>query len=279
MTQTAKQLLDWARAELFPILNDGAATDARILLAHVMGLDRGQLSTRLQDAVTDEQVTHFKEVIAQRAKRQPVSQIIGSREFWGRRFSVTPDVLDPRPDTETLIEEALKDREHKNILDLGTGSGCILLTLLAEWPNALGVGVDQSSKALAVATSNAIALGVAERAYFMQSDWFSNVTGQFDLIVSNPPYITARAMDEIEPDVRDWEPRMALTPEGDGLDAYRTIAAKVARYLTSDGRLFLEIGWDQADAVLEIFSQSGFNQGRCIRDLAGKDRILAFNAP
>ena len=276
MTQTVKTLLQWGLTQLSPIIKDVATTDVRVLMAYAMDIDRGLLGARLQDAPTPEQVIRFKAAIAQRMQHQPVAQIIGVREFWGRNFAVTPDVLDPRPDTETLIEEVLKGGAAENILDLGTGSGCILLTLLAEWPDARGLGVDQSQKALLVAQDNCRSLGLTDRVTLKQSSWFSDVTGKFDLIVSNPPYITADAMLTIAPDVRDWEPRMALTPEGDGLDAYREIARRVGQYLTPNGRIFVEIGWDQKQSVLDIFHEMGFSNSLCLRDLAGKDRVIAF---
>lgn len=278
MTQTVKQLLEWGVSQLKTALGDNASTDVRVLLAYTMDVDRGLLAGKLLDTVPTDQITEFKTAIAQRGKRQPVSQIIGVREFWGRDFVVTPDVLDPRPDTETLIEEVLKGDIPSRILDLGTGSGCILLTLLAEWPDVRGQGVDRSAQALKVAAQNAKALGVSDRAELIQSNWFSNVTGQYDVIVSNPPYISAGVMKVVAPEVRDWEPRMALTPEGDGLDAYRNIASKVADFLTPDGRIFLEIGWDQAKSVTAIFNDAGFSNGYCTRDLAGKDRVLVFKA-
>jgi len=276
VTQTVKTLLQWGLTQLSPVIKDGATTDVRVLLAYTIGIDRGLLGARSQEAVTSEQVRRFKTAIVQRMKHQPVAQIIGVREFWGREFAVTPDVLDPRPDTETLIEEVLKGGAATNVLDLGTGSGCILLTLLAEWPDARGMGVDQSKKALMVANDNCRSLGLTDRVTLKQSNWFSDVAGKFDLIVSNPPYIAADAMLSIAPDVRDWEPRMALTPEGDGLDAYREIARRAGQYLSPNGRIFVEIGWDQAQSVLDIFTETGFSDGLCVQDLTGKDRVIAF---
>lgn len=276
MTETVKSLLKWGAEQLPAVLADDAATDTRVLLAFALGIDRGILSARLTDDVQSKPEIWFRAAIAQRAQFQPVSQIIGSREFWGRRFTITPDVLDPRPDTETLIDAALKLGAQAKILDLGTGSGCILLTLLAEWPDAVGEAVDQSLKALEVAKGNAHSLDLGERARFYQSNWFSNVSGKFDLIVSNPPYITAAEMDEIAPDVRNWEPRAALTPEGDGLDAYRTIASNAMSHLSKTGTVLLEIGHEQAASVMTIFHDQGFTQGQCIQDMAGNDRILVF---
>jgi release factor glutamine methyltransferase len=274
VTQTVKTLLNQGLQRLKPVLGNDATTDVRVLLAYALDVDRGLLAARSQDPVSTKQSAIFQDAIERRYKRQPVAQIIGVREFWGREFIITPDVLDPRPDTETLIEEVLKAAPVSRLLDLGTGSGCILLTLLAEWPQAKGLGVDMSPKAIDIAQKNANALGLAARANLKQSNWFSNVTGQYDLIVSNPPYITADAMDTVAPEVRDWEPRMALTPEGDGLDAYRVIAQNAGDYLLENGRMFLEIGYDQAAAVLQIFSENSYSDGFCVQDMAGKDRVI-----
>ena len=279
MMQTTRDLLSWGLDQLTPVLGSAADTDARSLLAYVIGIDRGMLSVRMHDDVGDKIVEEFQKVIKQRLQRQPVSQIMGTREFWGRCFKITPDVLDPRPDTETLIEEVLEGTVPNTILDLGTGSGCIILTLLCEFPKVTGVAVDLSPDALTVAQKNADALGVSDRVKFIQSDWFENIDSKFDMIVSNPPYITAKAMNEIQPEVRDWEPRIALTPEGDGLDAYRIIATNAAQYMARDGDILLEIGWDQAEPVMGIFKAQGFENGRCIRDLANKDRVMHFSAP
>jgi len=275
VTQTVKTLLKQGLERLHPILGDTASTDVRALLAYALDVDRGLLAARSDERVSIEQCAVFQAAIERRFLRQPVSQIIGKREFWGREFHITPDVLDPRPDTETLIEEVLKIDPAPYFLDLGTGSGCILLTLLAEWPQAKGLGVDLSPKALEIAQQNAGLLGVAARTKLKQSDWFSNVTGTFDLIVCNPPYITAAAMQTVAPEVRDWEPRMALTPEGDGLDAYRIIAQNAWAYLVPNGRLFLEIGYDQAEAVLQIFHGNDYCGGCCIQDFAGNDRVIS----
>jgi release factor glutamine methyltransferase len=160
VSQTAKELLKWGVEQLSPILFDDAVTDARVLLSHAMGIERGMLTVKLQDEVTAKEITGFHESIRKRINRQPVAQIIGYREFWGRKFKIAPDVLDPRPDSETLIEDALEKAQIKKILDIGTGSGCILLTLLSEWPNASGVGVDISIDALKIAEQNAQNFGI-----------------------------------------------------------------------------------------------------------------------
>ena len=215
----------------------------------------------------------FDTLIKRRVAREPVSHIIGERAFWTSVFKVTKDVLDPRPDTETLVEAALAE-EWRSVLDLGTGSGCILLSLLKDRNGSTGVGVDLSTAALSVARDNAGRLGLGRIARFVQSDWFAAVAGQFDLIVSNPPYITASSFDALAPELRLHEPKMALTPGGDGLEAYRIIALNAAAHLNPDGALRVEIGHDQADAVCALFSQAGFEDLRVLPDINGKDRVI-----
>lgn len=247
--------------------------DARILLAASLGIDRSRLILLLGDDLPITAKSTFGKMLAARINRQPVSQIVGYREFYGRRFRVTPDVLDPRPETERLVELALT-APFSRVLDLGTGSGCILLSLLAENPQATGLGVDCSGAALDVARQNASTPGIAERAEFHQSDWFGAVTGRFDLIVSNPPYISAPEMDDLAPELRLWEPRFALSPEGDGLDAYRLIIQQCAGFLDDNGRVLLEIGPTQGMAVLEMLQRAGFADCRVRQDLDGRDRVV-----
>ena len=257
---------------------DTAARDARILLAHAMGLDAGRLTLNLQDDLMAWQEAAFSEHIAARSSRQPVSQIIGQRLFWGLPFRVTRDTLDPRPETETLVAEALSQPFQK-MLDLGTGTGCILLSCLNGMPEAEGTGADISTAALVVAQGNAQALGLADRARFVQSDWFASVTGAFDLIVSNPPYIAADEMATLAPEVREWEPHLALTPGGDGLDAYRTIAAGAIKRLMPGGRLLVEIGPTQGKAVAALFTCAGLEDLRIPPDMDGRDRVVAAVRP
>ncbi|PTE23658.1 peptide chain release factor N(5)-glutamine methyltransferase [Cereibacter changlensis JA139] len=249
------------------------ARDARRLLAHALHIEPDRLTLHLQDLLAPEAAARFEAALAAREARQPVSQITGTRLFWGRSFRVTRDVLDPRPETETLIETALES-PFASLLDLGTGSGAILLTLLAERPAARGLGTDLSPEALAVAESNAQALGLAGRARFQTADWFAGVEGQFDLIVSNPPYIAEAEMAGLSPEVRDWEPHLALTPGGDGLDAYRAIAAAAPAYLAPGGRLLVEIGPTQGRAVSALFAAAGLSGLRVEADLDGRDRVV-----
>ncbi len=266
---TAAEALAEARLRLAAAGVPDAAADARALLDHAAG-GRPDPGTQLAPDVA----LRFEAALAARLARQPVSQIRGWRDFWKHRFRVTPDVLDPRPDTETLVAEALTE-PFARVLDLGTGSGVILVSLLAERPAATGTGTDVSPAALAVAQDNAKMAGVAARAAFLLSDWFSGVSGRFDLIVSNPPYIAADEMSGLAPEVRDWEPHLALTPGGDGLGAYRAIAAGMMDHLTPGGRLLLEIGPAQGAAVMAILAGAGLVEPRVLTDLDGRDRIVA----
>jgi release factor glutamine methyltransferase len=274
MTQTGTLLLREAAIRLRPVLGAGAPRDARVLLAHALNVAVDRLTLVLPDPVSAETAEQYEIYVLARLDRQPVSQIIGKRMFWGRLFLVTGDVLDPRPETETLIDLALSQTSPERILDLGVGSGCILLTLLAEFPSAKGIGVDKSAAACRVAQNNATVLGVAPRAGIQVSDWFENVTDRFDLVVSNPPYITSAEMADLDPEVARWEPEMALTPGVDGLGAYRVLANGLEQVLAPNGVAFFEFGKDQAKAVTEIFADAGFTDTEVFCDLNGHDRII-----
>lgn len=251
--------------------------DARLLIAHALQVSADRLPLMMQDPLPEAAAAALDPLIAARAARQPVSQITGQRLFWGRPFRVTPDVLDPRPETESLIAAALS-APFSRVLDLGTGSGAILLTLLAERPGALGLATDLSPAALAVAQENARLLGLEARAQFALGDWFAPVQGQFDLIVSNPPYIGADEMADLSPDVLNWEPHLALTPGGDGLAPYRTIAAGVGAHLVPGGRLMVEIGPSQGAAVQALFQAAGLERVIVAPDMDGRDRVVIAQA-
>ncbi len=257
---------------------EDAARDARVLLADAMGLGADRLTLHLQDDLLPLAEARFQSHIAARARRQPVAQILGERLFWGLTFVVTPDVLDPRPETEVLVEAALSQPFGK-VLDLGTGSGAILLSCLTFMPEATGHGIDLSPAALAVAKRNAERLGLRARAKFAVGNWFEKLTGHYDLIVSNPPYITADEMPDLEPEVRLHEPLMALSPGGDGLDAYRAIAAGAGRHLLPGGRLLLEIGSTQGAAVMDLLRAQGFSVLDLLQDMDGRDRVVRALAP
>ena len=254
-----------------------APRDARALLAHAAGIPSDRLTLHLADPLTAETEAAFDTAIARRANREPVSHITGTRLFWGRPFRVTPDTLDPRPETEILVQEALTEPFVK-LLDLGTGTGCILISCLASMPIAHGTGTDIHPATLTVAEDNARAHAVANRARFLLSDWFSAVQGRFDLIVSNPPYIAASEMAGLSPEVLR-EPRRALTPGGDGLDAYRAIAKGAPARLMPQGRLIVEIGPAQGAAVAALLAAQGLTDIRILPDLDGRDRVVAARKP
>lgn len=257
----------------------GAATridrfDAEVLLAHLLGVDRGRLFLDPDRAIDAEA---YVRLVARRAAHEPVAYITGAREFWSLDLVVTPDVLIPRPDSETLVEAALScaPAPPGTILDLGTGSGALLLALLSEWPLARGLGVDVSAAALAVAQANADRLGLGNRAAFRLGNWGQGMTETFDLILSNPPYIEQNA--ELSPDVRDHEPASALFAGADGLDAYRALVPQLPGLLNPGGLTVLEIGAGQTAAVTALAEAAGFTAS-LRRDLAGHDRCLVLRA-
>jgi release factor glutamine methyltransferase len=262
--------------------------DARVLLCHAAGVTHEDYVANPNLPLSPEAAARFAADIERRLRGEPVSRMIGYREFYGRAFRIDQDTLDPRPDTETLIEAALDLTDQRgwrhrpiDILDLGTGSGAILLTLLAELPHARGVGADLSLGALDVARANAEALGVAARASFVAANWLDGIAGSFDLVVSNPPYIASGAIAELAPEVRLHDPALALDGGADGLSAYRAIAASALLVLRPGGSLLAEIGPDQADAVSALFKQVGLSvdaSDGVWRDLAGRPRVVVSNA-
>lgn len=275
---TAAQAMVAAIAKLRLAGVDDPARDARILLAHAAQVDASRVTLIAPDDIAPEIAARYEQLIALRTDRVPVSHLIGEREFYGRRFKVSRDVLDPRPETETLIEAALAE-PFASILDIGTGSGCILVTLLAERKNAVGVGTDLSEAACLQAAANAVLNNVNTCADIYQSDWFGAVRGRYDLIVSNPPYLAAAEMADVSPELRDHEPRMALTDEADGLTGYRMLANLGQRFLEPQGRLFAEIGWQQGPEVVVLFQQAGWLNPRLLVDLDGRDRVICADKP
>ena len=256
---------------------ESPARDARLLMAHTLGLDHPSLLDRHQ-SLSASDASCFADSLARREAREPVSRIKGRREFWGMEFTLSPDTLDPRPDTETVVEAALAafaGREPPpRILDLGTGSGCILCALLRKWPQSFGVGVDRSALAAATARRNARALGLAERAAFLGGDWASAVSGRFDLIVSNPPYIASAAVAALAPEVAAFDPLLALDGGADGLAGYRSLAPELLRLLHPGGMAVLEIGTGQAKGVGALLAAAGVDLVGARTDLSGIERAL-----
>ncbi|MEM0946236.1 MAG: peptide chain release factor N(5)-glutamine methyltransferase [Pseudomonadota bacterium] len=256
---------------------DTPERDARRLLAWALGEATARLALSLPETLGTEEAAMFEGAVCARLDRRPVSQITGRRTFWGREFALDHTVLDPRPETETLIALAL-EAPYQNVLDLGTGTGCILLTLLAERPSSIGTGTDLSAAARATAEGNAVALGLSARAEIRAADWFDGVEGQYDLIVSNPPYIAQSEMAGLAPEVQNWEPRLALTDEGDGLSAYHAIAAGVAAHLVPGGQLLVEVGATQGARVCTLFQAAGLVDVAVHPDLDGRDRVVSAHA-
>ncbi|MBI1418296.1 MAG: peptide chain release factor N(5)-glutamine methyltransferase [Limimaricola sp.] len=274
---TVASLLRAATTSLASAGIPDAARDARALLAHAMGVEAARLTLILPDAVDPAAAARFGTLVQRRVARVPVAQLIGRRCFWGRDFIVTADVLDPRPETEVLVAAAL-EAPFLRVLDLGTGTGCILLTLLAERPAANGLGVDLSPAACDVARRNAQALALNDRAEIRQGDWAAGVSGPFDLIVANPPYIAADEMPGLAPEVRLREPHLALTDGGDGLGAYRAIMAQAPGLLAPGGRLLVEIGPAQGASVAGLMAAAGLDGVAILPDLDGRDRVVAGRA-
>ncbi len=263
---------------------DNVRFEARLLLGHAAGLSIEQLVARGRDPAPADVTAAMRELTGRRVRREPMAYILGEREFWGLLFKVSPAVLVPRPDSETLIEAALDllpERERPlRILDLGVGSGCLLLTLLREYPKATGVGVDASPEALAIAGENAGMLGVASRARLMvddwrQAGWTDRLGGPFDLLVSNPPYIETSTIAALMPEVANHEPRLALDGGPDGLEAYRIIAAAAPTLITAGGWALVEGGEGQAIDISGIFASVGMSPLAPRKDLAGVERVVA----
>jgi release factor glutamine methyltransferase len=257
----------------------GPVIDARLLVEAAAEATRTDIVTDPYRALSEAQEATLHDYLARRVKREPVSHILGRKGFWKIMLTVNRDVLTPRPDTEVVVDEILKaTTEHQpfNILDLGVGSGAILLAILAERPAAKGLGVDVSEEALAVARDNAAHLGLAGRVALMRGDWTEGLAADsFDVVVSNPPYIAADVIETLEPEVRDYEPRLALDGGRDGLDAYRRLAPEILRVLKPGGAFAVEIGYDQKDAVEALFRDAGALGVRTIKDLADRHRVVA----
>jgi release factor glutamine methyltransferase len=260
---------------------EDADADARVLAGHALHLDRARLISQSDRVLEAREISAISGLAARRLKREPVSRILGRKEFWSLALAITPDVLVPRPETETVVEGALDfvvrnglRMEKLRILDIGTGSGALLVALLNELPNATGIGTDISRAALEAAQINLAQFGFESRSSLIACDMAAGVEGQFDLVVSNPPYIARGEIASLSPEVRDYDPMMALDGGDDGLTAYRSISADAKRILAQGGRLFVEMGAGQEPAVRELFTNAGLVVGIARNDLAGTPRVL-----
>ncbi len=271
-----------AQARLKAARIDSPAIDARLLLEAATGASRMDILTDPHRAVSPEQAEVLHGYVERRLKREPVSRILGRKGFWKIMLNVTPDVLSPRPDTETILDiatVAFAPHEAFTVIDLGTGSGAILLAILSERAGATGVGTDVSSEALAVAKENAANLDLDGRAAFLRTEWAAGFGDHsFDLVVSNPPYIPSADIPGLDPEVRDHDPHLALDGGPDGLVAYRELAPEIMRILKPGGTFAVEIGWDQGHAVKALFEQAGFTDVIVVKDLADRQRVVT-NGP
>jgi release factor glutamine methyltransferase len=258
----------------------GARQDAQILLSHVTGYSRAQQVADIGLVLSPAAEMQFESLVDRRVNREPVSHLLGQREFWSLPFIVNSAVLDPRPDSETLVEAALdycpEESAELSILDFGTGSGCLLLSFLKERPNVTGVGLDISADALGVAQQNAAQLGLSSRVRFLRGNWGACLSGRFDIIISNPPYIPRLDIVDLEPEVFDFEPLVALDGGEDGLATYRQLMPEIQRLLSPEGIGVVEIGTGQKDAVSRILKESGLVMLEVRADLAGIDRCIIF---
>lgn len=259
-----------------------ADLDARLLVRAACGCDEIEMIREPGKRLNEEEVARLRGFEARRLGREPVARILGRREFWGLPFLLSPATLDPRPDSETLVETALgllRDVAAPAILDLGTGTGCLLLALLHERRDARGLGVDLSEEAVATAKRNAAALGLGGRASFRRANWADGIDERFDLVVSNPPYIATAEIATLEAEVRGFDPRLALDGGADGLDAYRALAALLPRLLAPGGTAVVELGAGQADAVSGLFAMAGMEVKAVVCDLAKVPRALVAALP
>ena len=295
MTQTAPEMADSVAPDsLESALRRGQAVlqeagveaprrDARLLLAAVLGLEPGALIVAGDRELTETERRRFDDMIERRARREPVSRILGRREFWSLDLAIAPATLDPRPDSETLVEAVLARTAEpdapRRVLDLGTGSGNLLLAVLSALPGAWGLGLDRDPAALAVAAENADRLGLAGRAAFVASDWGPALAGAWDVVLCNPPYVQSGEIDTLAPEVARFEPRAALDGGADGLAAYRRVVPEAARLLAPDGLAAIELGVGQADAVAALARESGLAPLECLPDLAGIRRCWLFGPP
>lgn len=278
MSRNLLQAWQGARARLEAAGIPGPVIDARVLVEAACSVTRADIVGDPYRELDAGQVARLDDYLERRIRREPVSHILGRRGFWNIMLGVTPDVLTPRPETEVIVDHALRlfpEGRPFSLLDLGVGSGAILLAILAERPAARGLGVDASEEALAVARDNAARLGMGGRVALLRGDWTAGLgDAGFDLVVSNPPYIATDVIETLDPEVRVYEPRLALDGGPDGLDAYRTLAPEILRVLKPGGRFLVEIGFDQRVAVEALFRQAGALEVETLPDLSTHDRVV-----
>ena len=278
MTMTLLQAWQSAKTRLEAVGLVGPVIDARLLVEAAADATRADIVTDPHRPLTPEQENRLADYVARRERREPVSHILGRKGFWKVMLSVNADVLTPRPETEVIVDYILKQFPEGmafDLLDLGVGSGAIVLSILAERPAARGLATDISDEALAVARENAANLGLSSRIALARGDWTAGLAdASFDAVVSNPPYIASEVIPTLEPEVKDFDPRLALDGGADGLDAYRALAPEVMRVLKPGGVFAVEIGFDQKEAVEGLFNAAGAGDVWTIKDLSNHDRVV-----
>ena len=275
---TIKSLLEQSKQALQEVGITSYSLDADLLMSHVLNISREEIFCYPMREISRTEEQEFNALIKRRALREPISHILGKHEFWGREFKVTEDTLDPRPDSESLIENILEIYKDKtppqNILDFGTGTGCLLLTLLCEFKEANGVGIDIKKSTISVAKENSLKLGLAKRSCFVVSNWGKSVKGKYDLIISNPPYIKHSDIDGLEPEVSKYEPRQALDGGNTGLECYIELAPQMFDLLSEGGFAVLEHGIGQETEIRKILEDNNFSFINYKQDLAGINRCI-----
>lgn len=278
MSLTLLQAWQSAKSRLEAVGLVGPVIDARLLVEAAADATRADIVTDPHRALSPEQEAQLEDYVSRRERREPVSHILGRKGFWKVMLAVNADVLTPRPETEVVVDYVLKQFPEQmafNILDLGVGSGAIILSILAERPAAKGLATDISDDALAVARENASNLGLASRVAFARGDWTAGLADEsFDVVVSNPPYIASEVIETLDPEVKDFDPRLALDGGEDGLDAYRALAPEIMRVLKPGGVFAVEIGFDQKDQVEALFNAAGGSDVWTIKDLSTHDRVV-----
>ncbi len=277
---TRRALLQHMRKRLQALQIDEAAIEAKHLLLHALQIKPEELVMTDSQLLTSVEIDQCEALIARREAGEPLSQLLGYRDFWKDRFTVTRDVLTPRADSEALITAAVKQAKQyaapQHILDLGTGTGCLGLSLLREFDTARATLVDRSESALHVARCNANALQLEHRCFFLQSNWVETLQSKYDMVITNPPYISTKEMPYLMPEVRDYEPALALTAGEDGLDAYRYLVREVPRILAPGGSMILELGAGQLDVVCQMATKQHWSVANVMPDLAGIARALTL---
>ena len=267
--------------KLFDSGIETSSLDSRIILKEVFCFDEKELILNSQSMVTKNKISEVDKILARRISGEPVSKIFGKRDFYKSTFLISEDVLDPRPETELIIEIAnnfILDKGYKNFIDLGTGSGCIILSILKDNKSLRAIGIDISNKAINIAQKNCSNLNLEKQATFLVSNWLSKVSGSYDLIISNPPYIPSKDVDALSANVKNYDPLISLDGGEDGLKCYRQIAEDINRVIGKNGRVVLEIGYNQAEDVIKIFESKDFIFLDKYIDINGLDRILTFES-